>query len=268
MGYVYADFVLAERIPYRNEGRKAMSEYSIRGVFWGASIENVRNTEKWTMYYPGPQLTIPLHYTGELYKPFCSEDCKLYYQFEEYWNKESGEVELNKLTEIQYLFSPADGMCEKLYQKLYEVIEALHGDPIEDYPQLKGITTWIIHDDLTAIQLKTFEGTNSNPPQVGLEYSYNGERAYDPKVDYRKQALKELGDRTDSKKILKATESHKEELQQQIDQIRENFNEIIIELPDNDLMSMIIKSMAGILAVNAELVRIIDDLIDRVKELE
>ena len=182
-----------------------MSKYSIRGVFWGASIEDVVSAEKWERVGGvGGPLIIPLEYRGELYKPFCLQNCSLYYQFEEYWNKERGKTELQKLTEIQYQFHPADGMCEKLYQKLYGVIKKLHGNPIEDYPQLKGVKTWIVHDNLTTIQLKTLDGSSNNPELswVGLEYSYNGEGAYDRKVDYRKQALKELGDLSDEEAAL------------------------------------------------------------------
>ena len=155
-----------------------MGEYSIRGVFWDASKDEVEATEQWRVSTSSSPRADYLFYEGEIFRSFCY----LNYRFK--LDDGGGST----LYRIEYLILSRETGKDHLFNNLFCTLKELHGEPIQDYPGLGGKPTWVIHEDMTAIQLSVLDGD-----RISIVYEDNREGIYGRKIDYRKQALKELG---------------------------------------------------------------------------
>ncbi len=128
-------------------------EFSIRGVFWGDSIEKVRNTEKWALRQPFVAGTYPLgghiEYEGTL---FDDQSCRLSYNFSK------NNTETHELQEMVYNFKRQEpSKIQALCSKLEECLMEKYGSPVTDddeQPPHKGQQLrWITHHGQTVIDL-------------------------------------------------------------------------------------------------------------------
>ncbi len=159
-------------------GRKE-KEKKIRGVFWGASQSEVKNSEKWTQidshdrYY--------LCYVGIIR----GHQCRLNYFFDDH----DGE----KLTQVEYYIRVIDGSDNDSQEKtralcdwLEKVLVENYGDKAENY---KG-HIWVIHDEETVIELN--HAKDQSIYRVTVIMKQNPKDVHERKTDYYKQALREL----------------------------------------------------------------------------
>ena len=147
----------------------------IRKTFWGATPSEVENLEQWENI--GSRDPRFLCFSGLIF----GSDCTLIYFF-------NGDNELRKITYHFKMSVVSVGTNETLYNDLERVLLDKYGCRANNY---KEVPTWIVHSGQTAIQLID---KREYPDRGSIEIvmSYNGEDIQDRKIDYYKQALKEL----------------------------------------------------------------------------
>lgn len=160
-----------------------MDKYKIRGVFWGATMEEVAEIEKQERV-SSSIISNQLEYEIELYR----HRGGLTYIF----NRHHKDSDMG-LIEIKYQFPvPQDDTGVDLHKNLYKTLKKLHGKPVLHYRGLGDGDTWVIHNSLTMINLNVVEDETERW-WLNLVYRDNGKEVFGRKRDYRKEALKELG---------------------------------------------------------------------------
>ena len=134
-----------------------MSEYKIRRVFWGATMEEVRASESWNEVhnpYDGY-----ISYEGV----YCLRPCRLDYYFDGLHNEEK------TLREITYWFKKNLNEGD---QVLYKHLEK---KLIRDYGQKNSgdYDVWVVHEGQTSIHLTEALDRPEDVPSIVIDINKN-----------------------------------------------------------------------------------------------
>lgn len=146
----------------------------IRNTQWGATPEQVKESEKWT--YEGDKKPVGelfLYFTGSIFK----SSCQLCYLFNQ------TEHDKYSLYEISYHF---EENSDELFGDLKEVLLDIYNEPLKGRMYKSEYPMWIINGGQTLIKL------NRSDQGIYIVMSHNGEDVEDRKRDYYEEAKREL----------------------------------------------------------------------------
>lgn len=164
------------------------NKVAVRNTYWGATNEEVRNSEKWTPDQSSRGASYGhLTYDG-FYGHILESPCHLIYFYESIDGKEC-------LSQISYYFAL---YSVELYDNLVSILAEMYGEMLgivketsEKYNDGKKPKIWLIDSDLTSVEIVIDK--QSDGECIRIWYKYNGQDIRDRIIDYRKQTMMEFG---------------------------------------------------------------------------